>query len=332
MGMYELGSDNRQVVPMMANPERARLAAAGDMRFAAQPAMIPVRSKSPAGSSSVQVHRAISARANRTLGDDGQLEGFSFKGLVKGITKPINKVGTVVKKGAVGAGKLAVKALPAAAIIAGGVGGALLAKKGVDAIGNKKKAKAAAALPVEPTPVYAAESVQVAPDMTLPAGQHKPKAAMKHTEKSAIDDAAKNAKTAKAAHDKAQDAKKASKELNQRSQKLAGNSRNYAAKAEQLAKAGDMVGANKFAQQARAAAALAQNTAVAAETAGNYAERAGNAIAAGTDAAIAAAATNSEGFGGLVAKIQANPLPYLGGAAVLAFGAVKLLSKKKRAA
>lgn len=318
MSNYELGADDRRIVTSVPNPEQAIFAARGDYRYAAVPARVV--KATPRGGASIQVHRQLSARQNRTLGDDGQLEGISFKGLVKAVVKPIASVAAAV--GVPGAGF-------------------------VNTVVNKPKPAPVAPpppppppvlarpLPKRPTPVAVPRPVKVAPDAVVKPGAAKPAMMTKKENatlaKVAADVAAlkTGVTTAAKAHDTAQEAKKASQTLNARAQKLASNAKAFAAKAKILADAGDKVGATKFADQARAAEALAQNTAVAAQTAGNYAERAGNAVAAATDAGIAAAATNSEGVGGIIAKIEANPLLAAGAAALALGGAYLAFGRKK---
>ena len=342
MGAYELGSDDRKVV-MIPNPRRAVLAARGDYRFATTPERIPAP-KSPAGTSSVQVHRALSARANRTLGDDGQLEGFSLKGIVKGIGKAVKAV-------AKPATSLALNFVPGGGFVKSAAG---LAQRALNRpaapppppppppLAVAAPPAAVRRTPFSPRPVPLPPKTtptRIAPDMVLPGSTTGTALAVMTPTEAALTkqlaDAKAGALTAKKAHDLAQAAKKQSVSLRDRANKLAGNARAASAKAAAAAAAGDAAGADKFAEIARTIQALATNTAAAATSAGNYVERAGNAVAAGTDAAIVAGATNSETAGGIFAKIQANPLLAAGGAATIAFLAYKAFggrSTSRRAA
>lgn len=330
---YELGSDSADLAAAAASGDSARFYTA---RRAARAARMPA----PSGSSSVQVQRRLAAATNRSrLGDgslDGELGGISLKGIVKG-------VGNAAKAIAKPAVNVAAKV---------GIPGAGLLQTGLSFLPGKKKptptpapiAPPAIAKPSpfgrppavrpKPTAVVAAKPVKVSGLVVRPGT--KPVAATK-SEASTLAKISKDLEalkagtlTAKKAHDSAQSAKKASVSLRDRANKLSATSREIARKAKVAADAGDKLGASKLAEQARAIEAVANNTAVAASTAGNYVERAGNAVAAGTDAAIAAGAANSETAGGVVAWVQRNPIP----TAAIAAGALlvvpKLLGGRKR--
>jgi hypothetical protein len=323
MAVYDLGSDASDVAAATRGDSASM--------YAGRPARLPATS----GASSVQVQRRLSAATNRSRNADGSLDGelggFSLKGLVKGVG---NAAKAIVRPAVNIAAKVGV---PGA-----GFANTLVNRPKPTPIAPPPVVYAAPALPKppavrpKPTAIVAAKPVKVAGITarpgTKPVAATKKEASTLATMQKDLAELKSGTLTAKAAHDKAQDAKKTSLSLRDRANKLSASSRSLAAKAKTAADAGDKIGAAKFAEQARALEAVANNTAVAASTAGNYAERAGNAIAAGTDAALAAGATNSETAGGVVAWVQRNPIPSAGIAAATLFGATKLFGKKRRSA